>query len=419
MRFILAAVILSLCSGVMAQKEGKNINDLQRGSKSKKTYSANNLKWIGLAIQEYFYEYNQFPAQASYDQQGKPLLSWRVHILPFLDEEKLYKEFKLDEPWDSEHNKKLISRMPEKYKNPIIHKKSFQTNYLVPVGNGTLFEIKKEARDLDIKNKTSNVAMVVEVNIDHSVIWTKPKDFSYDPEKPLKGLGGLKDGKFHVLFAVGNVRTIHKKVDKELLKSVFSRKQNNLFSSDQKINDLTVAIHLDPEDKYSYYDRGNILYDKEEYDLALKDYNSVIQLESKHLGTYRIKPMYLGAYGNRGSIWNIKGDFEKAIEDYSIAINLYPKDDYFLNQRAWIYATCKEKHLRNGMKAVEDATKACEMTNWKDSASIDTLAAAYAEKGNFVNAVKWQKEAIKISPTEEGLQDRLTLYKSKKPYREK
>ena len=77
--------------------------------------SQNNLKQMALAFHNYAATYNGALPNNVYDQNGKPLLSWRVLILPYIEEEKLYKEFKLDEPWDSEHNKKLIARMPKLY----------------------------------------------------------------------------------------------------------------------------------------------------------------------------------------------------------------------------------------------------------------------------------------------------------------
>ena len=77
-----------------------------------------NLHQIGLALHTYHDVHGSFPAQANYDSQGKPLLSWRVHILPYLGEETLYKEFHLQESWDSEHNRSLLARMPAFYRCP-------------------------------------------------------------------------------------------------------------------------------------------------------------------------------------------------------------------------------------------------------------------------------------------------------------
>src|SRR5262245_56693586 len=76
---------------------------------------ANNLKQIGVAMHTYHDKHRSFPAAAIYGKDGKALLSWRVALLPYLGLEALYKEFKLDEPWDSAHNKRLLEKMPAVY----------------------------------------------------------------------------------------------------------------------------------------------------------------------------------------------------------------------------------------------------------------------------------------------------------------
>src|SRR6185295_2767398 len=111
----------------------------------------NNLKIIGLAMHNYHDTNQRFPAAAIYDKQGKPLLSWRVAILPYLNQKQLYESFHLDEPWDSEHNRKLIPRMPAEYAAagampppgakpaPALGK----TRYVLPTGKIALFQNEK------------------------------------------------------------------------------------------------------------------------------------------------------------------------------------------------------------------------------------------------------------------------------------
>jgi RNA polymerase sigma factor (sigma-70 family) len=101
--------------------------------------SINNLKQIGLAMLNYQDTYAFFPASAIYGKNGKPLLSWRVALLPYLDQDNLYKQFRLDEPWDSAHNKKLLDKMPDVFRVPGQKDKS-GTYYQVFVGEGTMFE---------------------------------------------------------------------------------------------------------------------------------------------------------------------------------------------------------------------------------------------------------------------------------------
>jgi hypothetical protein len=88
---------------------------------------------------------------------------------------------------------------------------------------------------------------------------------------------------------------------------------------------------------------------------------------------------------------------------------------------AWLRATCPEKRIRNGRKAIKEATRACELTEWKLWGYIDTLAAAHAEAGNFFEAIKYQKQVLPMAQADklgDEVRKRLTLYEHHKPYRE-
>ena len=104
--------------------------------------TVNNLKNLAIALLNYQSASKKFPTRATFNADGKPLLSWRVLVLPFLgqEEEKLFEEFHLDEPWDSDHNRKLIARMPAVFKNPRIDKPGM-TNYLAVVGKECMFDV--------------------------------------------------------------------------------------------------------------------------------------------------------------------------------------------------------------------------------------------------------------------------------------
>jgi type II secretory pathway pseudopilin PulG len=188
---------------------------------ARRTQSSNNLKQIGLALLNYESAYGRFPARAIFDKNGKPLLSWRVQILPFIEEAPLYKEFHLDEPWDSEHNKPLIANMPRIYGNPSRPMDS-KTNYLVPVGPGTVFEGDKGLKISQITDGTSNTILAVEANEDRAVIWSKPDDLPVNLEKPLTGLGGLRPSGFQAIFCDGSVRLISNSSDLQALKALFT-----------------------------------------------------------------------------------------------------------------------------------------------------------------------------------------------------
>jgi hypothetical protein len=186
---------------------------------ARRSQSANNLKQIGLAMHNYHDVYKSFPPAAVRDKDGKALLSWRVLILPFVEQNALYKEFHLDEPWDSAHNKPLLAKMPATYRSPmskLVEKN--RTNYVVPIGPGSVFANPKGASMRDITDGTSNTIMTLEVDDTHAVPWTKPEDLAYDAKEPLKGLGNLYDGGFDTGFCDGSVRFISKSIDLETLR---------------------------------------------------------------------------------------------------------------------------------------------------------------------------------------------------------
>jgi hypothetical protein len=148
----------------------------------------NNLKQVALAMHIYHDVNRKFPAQASVDKDGKPLLSWRVHVLPYLEQEALYKQFHLDEPWNSEHNKKLIEKMPKIFEDPRVRLEAGKTTIVVPAGKGTLFPPGDGLKIQQITDGTSNTIMIVEADAKHAVVWTKPADWDFDPREPSAGL---------------------------------------------------------------------------------------------------------------------------------------------------------------------------------------------------------------------------------------
>jgi hypothetical protein len=186
--------------------------------------STNNLKQIALAIHNYHDAKRSLPPACKADKDGKPLLSWRVLILPFLEENELYKQFHLDEPWDSENNKPLIARIPDVYKSPNSKVSGEgKTNYLTVRGPHSMFPGDKALAFKDVPDGLSHTIMTVEANDDKAVIWTKPDDFQYDEEKPLDGLGGMQPGAFLVGFGDGSVRRLPSTIDPKTLNALFTR----------------------------------------------------------------------------------------------------------------------------------------------------------------------------------------------------
>lgn len=168
-----------------------------------KTKSERNLQRIGEGLSEYQRLHHKLP-HPSNDRDGKPLLSWRVHLLPFVGEQELYERFHLDEPWDSEHNRALLSQMPDIYRNPD-GAQCETTNYLLATGPAAVYSPDKKVSLDDLDHGNTATILVVEANSARSIAWTKPDDFAFDPRDIFAGLGGQRTGGFLALLANGTV----------------------------------------------------------------------------------------------------------------------------------------------------------------------------------------------------------------------
>ena len=201
---------------------------------ARRAQCVNNLKQIGLALHNYHAANNTFPKAASTDKKGKKLLSWRVAILPYIEQNALYEKFKLDEPWDSPHNKELIQSMPQTFacpSRPITE--PGMTPYRSFVGNGALFDYGREIGMVDVTDGTSNTIAVVEAK--EAVPWTKPDELEFDPKNPtpLFGAGSNHSGGFDALFADGSVRFIKVTINPETLKALITRAMGEVIGGDQ------------------------------------------------------------------------------------------------------------------------------------------------------------------------------------------
>jgi len=216
---------------------------------------------------------------------------------------------------------------------------------------------------------------------------------------------------------------------------------------DEALRDYAEAIRLDPKIWQAYFDRAICLREADEFGKAIEDMSDVIKL----------KPEYIPAYVNRAADYYRLGQVDKALEDWNYVSKLnsnqaepylgrtmayLKKKDYMraaqemeaatrvelknpadtLNSLAWLQATSPDKRARNGSSAIEAAMKACELTQWNDWRYIDTLAAAYAESGNFTEATNYQKLALRMADGPpaviEKANKRLNLYEERKPFHE-
>jgi hypothetical protein len=201
--------------------------------------SIRNLLAIGNAMSNHFYATKRFPSATgignqfrkddnTYQAIDRPHLSWRVSLLRYFDDPKvksLAEQFKYNEPWDSDHNKKLIEKMPDVYKSPGSKVTAeFKTVYLTPRSDKSLFPANnkrfgyKDVTDGKVKTMT-----VVEASDDRAVIWTKPDDYDIDEQNPSAGIVGLRSGEFLALFLDGVVRVLPANIAPEHLNALYTR----------------------------------------------------------------------------------------------------------------------------------------------------------------------------------------------------
>ena len=169
-----------------------------------KAQQMNAVRQLILGMLNYESAYRHFPTQFSADKQGKPLLSWRVHILPFLEHNELYQQFKLDEPWDSEHNLALVEKMPKVYWNmsgeALKQNRAGETIFQVPAGEGLIFNGVAESKFRDLTDGSSNTISLVTMAPAHAVPWTKPVDWNVNLDNPLEQLKA--EGRKYVVVSV-------------------------------------------------------------------------------------------------------------------------------------------------------------------------------------------------------------------------
>jgi tetratricopeptide (TPR) repeat protein len=246
---------------------------------------------------------------------------------------------------------------------------------------------------------------------------------------------------------------------------------------DQAVADVSKAIEIDPKNSFAYLERGVFEYNMKKYDACLGDFKqaidlgsraavihvcqgmihlarkdpvkakaefeSALQIDPKHADAYaglasiflersqtskalavldeavRADPRSPDAFGNRAVVLLSRNEYKKALADLEDVIRLAPNSARAHRERAWILATCPDAKLRDGDQAVALATRACELTDWKEPYCLTTLAAACSEKAEFDSAVKWQQKAIDLmsakGPEINECRKALQRYKSKKP----
>ena len=204
----------------------------QQGRFQETSQKLNDLRQIALAQLNRESAFMRFTQRAIFADDGTPLLSWRVAILPFIEQGNLYERFNLDEPWDSPNNIALIPLMPNIYAHPEVE--NGQTVYQIVVGEETGF-LPDDRRGLtfgDLRDGSSNTILVVEAAPDNAVVWTQPEDINYDPNDPKAGLGhGLLDG-FGIAFFDGSTRFISNSISDDSFANLVNRDDGEIVNRD-------------------------------------------------------------------------------------------------------------------------------------------------------------------------------------------
>jgi Protein of unknown function (DUF1559) len=224
---------IAVAAALPAFQEWRETNEKERLSA--------NLRQIGIGLNQYLSTEGHFPAAATLGKDGKPLLSWRVEILPSLGLQSLYKEFHRDEPWDSPHNKTLIEKMPPVFAHPDGSDKPGMTPYRGLIGKSAFFdpEEKEGVTIAMITDGTSNTVALVEAK--EAVPWTKPgteiqvvgpANADARTAALLALLGGRKAGGFQILLVDGSVRFLSDSINVNTLQSITTRDGGEVVSSD-------------------------------------------------------------------------------------------------------------------------------------------------------------------------------------------
>lgn len=211
---------------------------------------------------------------------------------------------------------------------------------------------------------------------------------------------------------------------------------------DDAIADYSRLLEIDPERTSAYQMRGRAFADADRHDEALADFDRVLQRDPSLIAAYydrarsweakgnAIKAManYAAAiaaspsartYNERAKFHYFRKEYAEARADHESALRLTPEDAPTANHLAWILATAPHDEVRDGAKAVELATRACEATEYQEAYCVDTLGTAYAEAGDFESAVRYGEKAVELVDEEarQEYRDRVELYRAGKPFR--
>ena len=189
---------------------------------SRQISSANNMRQIALAMLNYESAHGHLPTPVLISESGKKY-SWRVALLPYLEQQKLYDQYRFDEEWNSEHNSKITKTIPSTYLSPMSSEP--WCSYFLVTGPETPFG-GKAALLRDISDGMSNTIFVVESNM--KIHWAEPRDIPYQPKGMIKKMGGISKTGFHVTLGDGSVRFLPNSFDSDAFQALLTKSGNEL-----------------------------------------------------------------------------------------------------------------------------------------------------------------------------------------------
>jgi hypothetical protein len=198
------------------------------GPAAPRTECKNHMVQLALAMQSYHEVYGCFPPAYIADKEGRPMHSWRVLLLPFLEFGDLYKEYTFDEPWNGPHNRELAALPIELFRCPSDTGRKTDTSYFVVVGPRTIFPGASSIKIADIADGTSNTILIVET-VESGINWLEPRDMSYEEAlrginpKTAWGISSRHEGVAQVALADGRVRFLPDKTPVDQLRLFLER----------------------------------------------------------------------------------------------------------------------------------------------------------------------------------------------------
>lgn len=223
---VVAVVVLLMCGGMLAALLLPAVQSAREAAR--KSACMNNMKQISLAMMQYETDYGKFPPAYIADKNGRPMHSWRVLLLPYLEADDLYRQYDFNEPWDGPKNRQLAARMPQVYRCPSsADEGGVVTDYLVITGPGTMFDGDKGMSIAGVRDGLSNTILVVEVS-GADIHWMEPRDlekqkidFSPNP-LPGRSLHSAHHGGSNVGFADSHVQFLPDSTSPEVIRALIT-----------------------------------------------------------------------------------------------------------------------------------------------------------------------------------------------------